>query len=180
MSLTCPACAQVMHEVSAPTTSGYALALDQCPGCGGVWCDRWELYPLRGDAALSIDPIDVAAFEEPHGHLPKGHTGLLCPHCRGPMRRWRDPGWPKDSTVARCVTCEGLWLRRGELRRVKAKHNDGKRRLTPRPDALLIRDLDSALYAEPHDENSSLVLGHLLKGGVWVAARLLARALFGI
>jgi Zn-finger nucleic acid-binding protein len=40
MALTCPQCASPMNEVKAEAITGYLIVLDQCPHCGGIWCDR--------------------------------------------------------------------------------------------------------------------------------------------
>ena len=57
----CPHCAVTMREVTAHARTGYGLLLDQCPRCGGIWCDRWELFPLdarRGRAGSTRSTSD--------------------------------------------------------------------------------------------------------------------------
>src|SRR6266853_692928 len=54
-----------MREVHAEATTGYCVLLDQCPACGGIWCDRWELYPVTGAAAAKIDRVDGDTLQRP-------------------------------------------------------------------------------------------------------------------
>ena len=118
MSLTCPLCTLQMKEVTARATLGYSIVLDQCSRCGGIWCDRWELYPLTGAAADRLDPIDREALQQ---SAPIGATPLACPRCRARMQRLRDPSLSQDACIERCPNCDGMWLNRGELRRFKRR-----------------------------------------------------------
>jgi Zn-finger nucleic acid-binding protein len=119
-----------MNEVAASASVGYAIMLDQCPRCGGIWCDRWELYPLTAAAAARLDPVNQTALTQPTA-LNSGP--LECPRCRARMRRFRDPSLPPDARIERCPNCDGMWLNRGELSRF-FKHRytsgDATRRLT--------------------------------------------------
>lgn len=112
----CPDCRQPMREVSARARTGYLLALDQCHACGGLWFDRWELFPLHHAEVGRLDPVDserlqaaVAGDDRPGD----------CPRCEVRLREFRDPNLPADARVARCHVCEGMWLQRGQLRAVK-------------------------------------------------------------
>src|SRR5512140_2259715 len=114
MALSCPQCASEMKEVKATATTGYLLALDQCPRCGGIWTDRWEVFPLSGAAADRLDPVDTAAL-----HAPQPANGALrapaeCPRCRARLREFTDPTLPPDARIERCLNCEGMWFNRGE------------------------------------------------------------------
>ncbi len=118
MPLACPQCAAAMNPVKAETTTGYCVLLDQCPRCGGIWCDRWELYPVTAAAAERIDPVDQQALHQP---IPTADEQLQCPRCSARMFRLRDPSLPADSRIERCPNCDGMWLNRGELRSFKER-----------------------------------------------------------
>ena len=118
MTVTCPQCAEQLKEVTAPATLGYAIVLDQCPRCGGIWCDRWELYPVTAAAADRLDPIDQDALRQPS---PVRTELVGCPRCHARMQRLRDPTLPQDACIERCPNCDGMWLNRGELRRFKRR-----------------------------------------------------------
>jgi predicted Zn finger-like uncharacterized protein len=105
-----------MNEVRAEAKTGYMVLLDQCPRCGGIWCDRWELYPVTEAAAERIDAADQEAL---HQATPPADEQLECPRCRARMFRFRDPTIPADARIERCPNCDGMWLNRGDLRRFK-------------------------------------------------------------
>ena len=56
--LQCPGCGSSLKEVCAEANYGRYLLLDQCPDCGGIWFDNWELYYLKNGEANRLDPID--------------------------------------------------------------------------------------------------------------------------
>jgi Zn-finger nucleic acid-binding protein len=105
-----------MHSVSARARSGYCLLLDQCPHCGGIWCDRWELYPLSADEAARLEALDDATLRAPD---PATEAPGRCPRCTAALRPFRDPALPADARIERCAVCDGMWLNRGELSRLK-------------------------------------------------------------
>jgi Zn-finger nucleic acid-binding protein len=118
MALTCPQCAGAMNEVKAEAITGYLLVLDQCPRCGGIWCDRWELYPVTAAAAAQLDGVDQISLQQP---IRAADHQLECPRCRARMFRLRDPTVPADARIERCPNCDGMWFNRGELRRFKER-----------------------------------------------------------
>jgi len=54
-----------MREVSARANPGTLILLDQCGRCGGVWCDRWELFPIAPEEAPRVEPLDDAPLKNP-------------------------------------------------------------------------------------------------------------------
>jgi len=113
----CPHCRQPLGEVTARARSGYLLALDQCRGCGGIWFDRWELFPLDHTEVARLESVDT---ERLMSEQPARRGAGQCPRCAVDLRPFRDPVLPPDARVERCFVCEGMWLQRGELSRVKA------------------------------------------------------------
>ncbi len=124
----CPNCGEALKEVYAEANYGRVLLVDQCPGCGGIWFDRWELYLLKEEEALRLDRVDPEALCARRG----GRSGTFkCPVCEVELVRFTDPVLPPDAGIRRCPLCSGLWLNRGELARY-AEH----RRSTRGPGAL--------------------------------------------
>ncbi len=115
-ALLCPQCGTALRSVKARGRSGYLLVLDQCGSCGGLWCDKWELFPIDSGEVDRLDPVDHAAL---HAAAPAA-AGMRCPRCRIPLRRFQDPVLPSDVHLDRCPLCEGLWLNAGELRKYDA------------------------------------------------------------
>jgi len=119
MNISCPHCHVPMRCVSAPAKTGYLISLDQCPCCGGIWCDRWEVYPITAAGAQALDPVDREALLRP-ATSSMGEP-CECPRCRARLRRFSDPTIGADACIARCPNCEGLWFNHGELRQFKAR-----------------------------------------------------------
>ena len=108
-----------MNEVTARANPGTLIQLDQCRKCGGIWCDKWELFPVDPDEAERVDAKD--AVDESLLAAPATLTrrSLYCPRCTAPLQRCNDPVLPADLLFERCWRCEGIWLNRGQMRRYK-------------------------------------------------------------
>ena len=115
----CPQCNVPMNEVTARANPGTLIQLDQCRKCGGIWCDKWELFPVDPDEAERVDAKD--AVDESLLAAPATLTrrSLYCPRCTAPLQRCKDPVLPADLLFERCLRCEGIWLNRGQMRRYK-------------------------------------------------------------
>ena len=113
-----------MAEVTARATPGTLIQLDQCKQCGGIWCDKWELFPLDSDEAAKLDPIDENLLR---GKVRLTKKALYCPRCADELAVFADPILPKDIQLQRCRHCDGLWLNRGQFRRYK-EFQQGTRR----------------------------------------------------
>ncbi len=101
-----------MHEVKAESHYGQSVKLDQCPECGGIWFDQYELYmPKPGQAAL-IESLDRDILCTPAAISNSEH---LCPRDRSKLIRFNDPYFPKELIIERCPVCGGFWLNRGEF-----------------------------------------------------------------
>jgi Zn-finger nucleic acid-binding protein len=187
--LSCPHCPGLLRPVAARARSGYLIEIDQCPACGGIWCDQWELFPIAPHEALRLDPVDEKRLR---GRAAPAAEPGRCPRCRIPLRRFQDPALPAEARIERCRVCQGMWLNRGELARVKGA--SGAQR-APSKTALdriaatcsgdmnwpLVQDLDAALDAPPDpdigvDEARALVRA----AAGWGVLRLLLRLLFRV
>ncbi len=193
MALACPQCAAALKTVAVPAAIGYFLEVDQCPSCGGIWCDRWEVFPLSGAAVDHLDPVDLTALGGPVRVAPRD---LRCPRCHAKMRAFRDPALPEDARIERCLNCEGMWFNRGQLRRFK-RHtlgataptaNISNAELTRLTGAVLpgkqtpptVRDLDAAMRPGIVGEPVGDLGEELFGAAVWMAARAALRLLFRI
>ncbi len=185
MALTCPQCATAMNEVMASAAVGYFIVLDQCPRCGGIWCDRWELYPLTAAAAEQLDSVDQAALTRPAATRSEP---LQCPRCRARLRRFRDASLPQDVQIERCSNCDGMWLKRGELRRFKHRGtpDEATKRVTEvqldrlaqaTSPAGAVRHLASAFDATQAIADETDVRKEILTGAAWLIARTTLRLL---
>lgn len=179
-----------MHEVTARARSGYLLALDQCGSCGGIWFDRWELFPLDNREVARLDGLDAGKLMSAR---PARDGPGTCPRCAIALRPFHDPVLPPDARIARCAVCEGMWLQRGELARVKppARAPLAPAAAIPASDQAVVAlaehyardadwskvaDLDGATYSVEEAPPSAGDLGVALRAAApWVVLQLLMR-----
>ena len=108
-----------MREVTAHANPGQLIILDQCSKCGGIWCDKWELFPIQADEASRLEPADDQLLREPQPIDNK--KTLYCPRCTARLLAGKDPALPPDLQLRRCLKCDGIWLNRGQFTRFKAE-----------------------------------------------------------
>ena len=112
----CPLCETDMKEVSARANPGTLIVLDQCGKCGGIWCDKWELFPVDPEEAERLDPLDEELLQTP---VALKKETLYCLRCGDRLRVFQDPSLPPDIQLQRCRRCDGIWLNRGQFGRFK-------------------------------------------------------------
>ncbi len=112
----CPLCESEMKEVSARANPGTLIVLDQCGKCGGIWCDKWELFPVDPEEAERLDPLDEELLQTP---VALEKETLYCPRCGDRLHLFHDPLLPSDIRLERCRRCDGIWLNRGQFSRFK-------------------------------------------------------------
>ena len=78
-------------------------------------------FVLLDESAERIDETKLQAA------VPSRDRPGSCPRCRIPLKPFRDPVLPADARIDRCRVCEGIWLNRGELARLKGRHARSKR-----------------------------------------------------
>jgi Zn-finger nucleic acid-binding protein len=105
-----------MAEVIARANPGSLIQIDQCGTCGGIWCDKWELFPIDGEEVARLDRFDGQRLRTPE---PAAKKILYCPRCADALAVFADPILPKEIQLRRCRHCDGLWLKPGEFRRYK-------------------------------------------------------------
>jgi Zn-finger nucleic acid-binding protein len=114
--LRCPQCDRDMSEVVVHGNPGSLIQLDQCGKCGGIWCDKWELFPVQTEEADRLDPLNEALLRDA---LPLAQKTLYCPRCADTLAVFADPMLPKEIQLQRCRHCDGIWLNRGQFHRYK-------------------------------------------------------------
>jgi Zn-finger nucleic acid-binding protein len=110
--MRCPNDNTEMEQVKAESFYGQTVILDQCPECGGIWFDELELYAPKQGEADRIELLDVPSLTSPSALQSES---LVCPRGHNSLIRFVDPFFPKDLILARCQTCNGYWLNRGEF-----------------------------------------------------------------
>jgi Zn-finger nucleic acid-binding protein len=144
--MQCPQCQVLMHAATARADPGTLIQLDQCRKCGGIWCDKWELFPIdlddaeRLDAASEVDGALLAAsFRTPR-------RPLYCPRCTAVLEHCKDPALPADLLFERCSRCDGIWLNRGQM--VRYKRHQRKVRIDRMGGATIIQKIPE-IYDDP-------------------------------
>ncbi len=110
-NLKCPDCNNNLKEVLADTHYGLKIKLDQCFGCGGIWFDDLELYPVKKEEVEKLENADLKKLQE-NSFLGGGNG--LCPICLDKLEIFKDYNFPKQLEVEYCKNCKGLWMNRGE------------------------------------------------------------------
>lgn len=114
--LRCPQCDVPMNEATVRANPGSLIQLDQCEKCGGIWCDKWELFPLDPDDAERLDSLNEKLLT---ALTPQVSKQLYCPRCTSKLAHMKEPLLPEDIILQRCNRCEGIWLNRGQMARYK-------------------------------------------------------------
>jgi Zn-finger nucleic acid-binding protein len=112
----CPQCEVPMKPVTARANPGSLIELDQCGQCGGIWCDKWELFPIQTDEAARLEPADQELLRAP---MPLIKKELFCPRCTARMSVVKEPSLGADVQFQRCFKCESIWLNRGQFTQYK-------------------------------------------------------------
>jgi Zn-finger nucleic acid-binding protein len=105
-----------MKKVYTKIKWGKLIRLNQCPSCGGIWFDKWELYPITKQEAKKINKANVRKLRKV---TPIISTVVSCPKCHLKLTVFKDPNLPSQLQIDRCNKCGGLWLNRGELQEYK-------------------------------------------------------------
>jgi Zn-finger nucleic acid-binding protein len=112
----CPQCELPMRPVTARANPGSLIELDQCLHCGGIWCDKWELFPIQADEAARLEAADQELLRAP---VPLMRKELFCPRCTARMTAVNELAVGADVQFQRCLKCEAIWLNRGQFTRYK-------------------------------------------------------------
>lgn len=83
---------------------------DYCTSCKGIWFDKDELSAMA-ELATDVPKLDEAR----KGATPTSHP---CPHCDRTLEEMRFVA-AEDLRIDRCPSCQGIWLDKGELKRVE-------------------------------------------------------------
>jgi Zn-finger nucleic acid-binding protein len=189
--IQCPVCAVGMREVAARANPGQLIILDQCIQCGGIWCDKWELFPIQADEAARLEPVDEQSLRN---LAPMdGKRTLYCPRCTAKLLAANDPALPADLQIRRCMKCDGIWLNRGQFTKFKAQqkkirgsklgaefHEQKLVEVMQDPKAWVVTGTQG-MFAYPHgEEESDETIQNSVKGAAKLVLQTLARMLIGV
>lgn len=112
--MNCPGCQTPINEVKTESHYGVHVILDQCPRCGGIWFDRWELLHVKQGEAAKIESAVNADLLTRETVLEK--STLLCPRDNKVLEIFKDSLFPKELIVEHCKSCGGFWFNRGQFK----------------------------------------------------------------
>ncbi len=112
--MNCPNCNTPTEKVYTKTKWGKTIEINQCPSCGGIWFDRWELY----DKKKNIKKINTRKLRDIDSII---STVLSCPKCKTKLDFFQDSNLPNFYQVNRCNECGGIWLNCAQLQKYKIK-----------------------------------------------------------
>jgi len=105
--VTCPKCGAGMDREGVE-----GVAIDRCPGCGGLWLDALEREKLVVTAS-AVRATDSGASGQHDERDAQQH--VKCPRDHSDMIHVVDPEQPHVGFES-CTVCGGIYLDAGELR----------------------------------------------------------------
>jgi Zn-finger nucleic acid-binding protein len=156
--MICPNDNVEMQQVKVESHYGQTVALDQCPECGGIWFDQFELASVKQGEAEKIELLNVDALR---ATSPIEKTELLCPKDSAKLVNFEDPFFPKTVIISRCPVCNGFWLNRGEFIKYQNYRESLKQpRVITAEDEKVGQEL-ARMLAENKTEDATEALGKL-------------------
>lgn len=108
--MSCPICKKELKEAIF-----YGVEVDYCPNCLGLWFEEDELSLAKDKRDENLRWLDIDLWKRKNKF--KIYLGeRLCPACRLPLYEI----YYGDSRVIVdfCSLCKGVWVDRGEFRRI--------------------------------------------------------------
>ena len=113
--MKCLRCDSVELEVQPRGEGADVIEVDVCPSCRGVWLDASELAKIDDNFFVDIEAMEL---EKTDASAADGE--LSCPRCPpGTALDKVRPRGMRSLIVDRCPACQGFWLDRGELEKVR-------------------------------------------------------------
>ncbi len=150
--MKCPNEDAAMLEVRLVSNASQAFMVDQCPKCGGIWFDQFELYRAKDAEWQKLDDINAEAFRE---STELTSPERQCPRDGAKLVRFSDRYFPSGILVEKCPRCDGFWMNRAEFKRFQdARRELRKPReivIEPSPQSDLIQGALAMHEANPMD-----------------------------
>jgi hypothetical protein len=90
--------------------------VDECPQCGGVWLRSGELAAIVEDVESDVAWMDARLWQKEDLFEVDSHATAHCPSCQHGLALVTPPNSQVQIDI--CPHCEGIWLDRGELRKI--------------------------------------------------------------
>ena len=108
--MLCPFCKENLEKAIF-----YGVEIDYCPKCLGLWFEEDELRMAKDKKDENLNWLDIDLWKERKKFkISKGQK--LCPSCRLPL--YEVNYGDSEISVDLCNICLGVWLDRGEFRKI--------------------------------------------------------------
>lgn len=117
----CPICEGFLEEIEVPNKYGIIIRIDRCPSGCGFWFDQFELYQIgfkESEKIVAESPSKASEEKE----------NPLCPVCRIPMKKMKNPYFSDRIVLDYCQGCSGIWVDRDKLLMYKSLQEERARR----------------------------------------------------
>ncbi len=156
--MICPVDGSEMHAVKIVSHYGQLIILEQCQKCGGIWFDESELFRAKQGEADKIESLDVEGLLAPSS-IQAG--ALVCPKDKAALVIFKDRYFPKDLILARCPSCRGIWLNRGQFSKYQRFRQELQRAKETSPADKKLEERVAQLMESYQSGRSSDTLGRL-------------------
>ncbi len=106
----CPKCKEELKQ-----TNFYGVKVDSCLSCGGYWFEKSELRRAKDTKEKQLNWMDIDLWEKEEKFRVSGKE-RHCPSCQVPL--YEVNYGDSDVKIDVCNVCEGVWLDRGEFKKV--------------------------------------------------------------
>lgn len=108
--MNCPICKTELKKAVF-----YGVEVDYCPQCLGVWFEQDELAQAKDEKDKNLNWLDIDLWQE-KTKFKISQIQKICPVCSIPLYsvKYGD----SQIEVDLCNLCQGIWLDRGEFKRV--------------------------------------------------------------
>ncbi|MCD6233086.1 zf-TFIIB domain-containing protein [bacterium] len=108
--MVCPLCKTELKKAIF-----YGVEVDYCPKCLGLWFDKDELRQAKDKKDKDLNWLDIDLWKD-ETQFRISPLQKICPKCGVPLYevRYGDA----DIRVDVCNLCEGIWLDRGEFKKI--------------------------------------------------------------
>jgi uncharacterized protein len=93
----------------------HQIEVDYCPTCMGIWFEEDELRQAKDKRDEELNWLDVDLWENKKD-MRASKDNRLCPSCRLPL--YEISYGDSDIKVDICNICRGIWLDRGEFKKI--------------------------------------------------------------
>lgn len=93
----------------------YGVEIDYCPNCLGLWFQKDELRQAKDEKDKDLKWLDIELWQN-KVKFKIAPARKLCPECSVPL--YEVNYGDSDIKVELCSLCEGIWLDRGEFKKI--------------------------------------------------------------